>query len=308
MDKYKILYDNKIEIYDGIYLYRIQALKDFDDVKAGDIGGYVQSEKNLYQEGNCWIYDNAIAYNNSSVIDNAKIKDNVILSDNAVVMDDAVVKDAAYIFGNSHIMEKTQISGYPHIDDFSVIKNATISDYVEIAGNTVIDGNVIIKDMCRITDSRILAYDQDEDYPDSKIIIDKRAWVEDCEIRGYDIVISCDCRDSEILDNAKIYSYLRDAKIGTNGCILNDDMYTNISDFRDCLFNNGSFYIGIDKQVYFEGLSSDRMPVSEYMKDRENWEACDIDITYKILDLVKMIFEKKCGIEFNYPSREEIGL
>ena len=307
MNKYKILYDQKEEIYDNVFIYRIQALKDFDDVKAGDIGGYVQSENNLSQEGNCWIYNNAIAYNNSSVIDNAKIRNNVILSDNAIVMNESDIKDAAYIFGNSHIMGKSQISGYPHIDDFSIIKDAILSDYIEIAGNTTINGNVIIKDMCRITDSNICTYGMDE-YPNPKIIIDKGAWVENCEIRGYDIVISRDCRDSEILDNAKIYSYLRDAKIGTNGCILNDDMYTNISDFRDCLFNDGSFYIGIDKQIYFEGLSSDRMPVSEYMKDRENWEACDIDVTYKILDLVKMIFEKKCGIEFNYPSREEIGL
>ena len=30
----------------GIKLYRIEALKDFGDVKKGDIGGYVESEKN----------------------------------------------------------------------------------------------------------------------------------------------------------------------------------------------------------------------------------------------------------------------
>ena len=28
-------------------LYRVKALRDFNDVKKGDIGGYIQSERNL---------------------------------------------------------------------------------------------------------------------------------------------------------------------------------------------------------------------------------------------------------------------
>lgn len=40
-------------------LYRIQALRDFGNVKEGDIGGYIESEKNLSQDGNAWVYGNA---------------------------------------------------------------------------------------------------------------------------------------------------------------------------------------------------------------------------------------------------------
>lgn len=47
--KYKLT-DETI-LYDTIKLYRIEALKDFSDVKAG---GFVQSENNLSQYGNCW--------------------------------------------------------------------------------------------------------------------------------------------------------------------------------------------------------------------------------------------------------------
>lgn len=46
MKKYEILYDQSIEI-NGRKLYRIRALCDFGAVKAGDIGGYVESERNL---------------------------------------------------------------------------------------------------------------------------------------------------------------------------------------------------------------------------------------------------------------------
>ena len=61
-------------------LYRIQALRDFGNVKEGDIGGYIESEKNLSQDGNAWVsgdarvYGNACVYGNARVYGNADIK------------------------------------------------------------------------------------------------------------------------------------------------------------------------------------------------------------------------------------------
>ncbi len=44
-------------------LFRIRALNDIPKYKvtAGDLGGYIEKESNLSQEGNCWIGDNAWA-------------------------------------------------------------------------------------------------------------------------------------------------------------------------------------------------------------------------------------------------------
>ena len=41
-------------------LYRIRALKDFADVKAGDFGGYIEKESNLSQDGIAWVCDSAL--------------------------------------------------------------------------------------------------------------------------------------------------------------------------------------------------------------------------------------------------------
>jgi hypothetical protein len=38
-------------------LYRPKALKDFKDVKKGDLGGFIMNYYNLRQEGDSWIYD-----------------------------------------------------------------------------------------------------------------------------------------------------------------------------------------------------------------------------------------------------------
>ena len=74
--KYKLT-DETIE-FNGKTLFRIQALKDFGDVKAGDLGGYIESEKNLSQEGNCWVADNARVSGNARVYGDAEIKNGYI--------------------------------------------------------------------------------------------------------------------------------------------------------------------------------------------------------------------------------------
>ena len=48
-------------------LYRIQALRDFGNVKEGDIGGYIESEKNLSQDGNAWVSGDARVYGNADI-------------------------------------------------------------------------------------------------------------------------------------------------------------------------------------------------------------------------------------------------
>ena len=56
MKKY-ILTEETKEV-NGIILHRIEAVKDFGDVKTGDKGGWIEKE-NLSQEGNAWVYGEA---------------------------------------------------------------------------------------------------------------------------------------------------------------------------------------------------------------------------------------------------------
>lgn len=58
---------------DGRTLYRIEALKDFADVCKGDKGGFVESENNLSQVYDCWVYGSAGVYGNAKVYGNAEV-------------------------------------------------------------------------------------------------------------------------------------------------------------------------------------------------------------------------------------------
>ena len=53
--------EETIEV-NGRTLHRIKALKDFGDVKKGELGGYIESEKNLNENGNAWVYGDARVY------------------------------------------------------------------------------------------------------------------------------------------------------------------------------------------------------------------------------------------------------
>ncbi|MDD9333472.1 MAG: hypothetical protein PV354_07355, partial [Bartonella sp.] len=54
------------EIVIGFHkLYRIRALKDFGNVKVNEFGGFIEDEKNLSHENDCWVYDNAKVFGNA---------------------------------------------------------------------------------------------------------------------------------------------------------------------------------------------------------------------------------------------------
>lgn len=86
--KYELLQDQTTE-WRGRTLYRICALRDFGNVHAGDVGGYIECEHNLSQDDNAWVYGNALVYGNAWVFDNARVCGNARVCDNARVYGDA---------------------------------------------------------------------------------------------------------------------------------------------------------------------------------------------------------------------------
>lgn len=93
MKKYRILKNDFKVLSSSLILYRIESLKDFKDVKKGDLGGYIESEDNLSQKGDCWIYDKSFVLSSAKVIDNAIVKNGSVLQSSAIIRNNALVSN-----------------------------------------------------------------------------------------------------------------------------------------------------------------------------------------------------------------------
>jgi carbonic anhydrase/acetyltransferase-like protein (isoleucine patch superfamily) len=117
--KYKLT-DESIEI-NGSTLYRIEALRAFGRVNAGEKGGFVESEKNLSHSGNCWIYDEACVFDDARICDDAlifntaQVSKNAGISDFAKIEQDAIITGIAYITGYAIIRNKGHERGKSYV-------------------------------------------------------------------------------------------------------------------------------------------------------------------------------------------------
>ena len=162
--------DNKYELIpsDKEGLFRIKALKDFNNVKKGDIGGYIQSENNLSQLDDCWIYDDAVVRDNAKVCHNAQIYDKVIVMgnaevcDNAQVCDNAVVRDYAQVSGNAIVRDNARVLVNARVLCNAVIQdNAVVRGEVRIFDNVIVRDNVIIGGNDDVSGDAIISSDKD---------------------------------------------------------------------------------------------------------------------------------------------------
>lgn len=72
MKKYELT-DDTVRVL-GKKLHRIKALRDFGNVTAGDLGGYIETESNLLHDGNAWVSGNAVVSGEARVSGNAQIR------------------------------------------------------------------------------------------------------------------------------------------------------------------------------------------------------------------------------------------
>ena len=101
--KYKLT-EETINV-NGKTLYRIEALKDFSDVKQGEKGGFIEKEENLSQYGDCWAYDNAKIYDNAQLYDDAIVYEDAVVCGNAKVYGEADVCGNVWVFGDAEVYD-----------------------------------------------------------------------------------------------------------------------------------------------------------------------------------------------------------
>lgn len=146
---------------DGHVLHRIQADRDIpcQDVKIGDIGGWVEKPENVQDDAwvTGYLYGDAVAcgtaridgmvFDNAYVQKNARVDRFAKVYDNANIGGDAMICDHAVVCGNAKVSDHARVMGYAGVSGNAMIYNgAMIHDFVHVSGNAYIGGYVSLRD------------------------------------------------------------------------------------------------------------------------------------------------------------------
>lgn len=148
--KYEILKDQAITM-NGSTIYRIKALRNFGDVEAGDMGGFVEKEENLSHEGPCWIYDDAMVYHNAKVRDNAIVRGYAHVYNESQVLHNVIIEGHARVcnngtvFGNARIKDNGSVFDHGIVNGFAIVQdNAVVRDCARVYGETIIKDHATV--------------------------------------------------------------------------------------------------------------------------------------------------------------------
>jgi len=118
-----ILLTQELRLDDGRVVKRIMAVRDFGNVKKGDIGGFVEWTSNLSHVGNCWIADNAIAAGWSRISGDALLKDHAKCDGYVLACDRAVIGDDTLLEGRVAVSGDAQIGLHSYLRDGVVVRD-----------------------------------------------------------------------------------------------------------------------------------------------------------------------------------------
>ena len=149
-NKYRLIPED-CKINYGRKLYRIEALKDFGVVKAGELGGYIESENNLSFDGEAWVCENAEVFDDARICNDALINGNARIYGNAIVSNKAAVGGNALIYGNALICDEVCVYDKAYVyGNVLVCNNAIIRGNAVVSGNARIEGNALICENARV--------------------------------------------------------------------------------------------------------------------------------------------------------------
>ena len=149
--------------WNGRTLHRIRALADFGDVKAGELGGWIEKEENLSHNGNAWVYGDAQVcgdawvcgdaqvcgdawvYGDAQVCNNARVYGDAWVCGDARVYGDAWVYGDARVYGDAQVCDNARVCG-----DALVYGDAWVCDNAWVCGNAWVYGDAQVCNNARV--------------------------------------------------------------------------------------------------------------------------------------------------------------
>jgi hypothetical protein len=97
--KYRLRKDLSTQ-HQGRTLYRVQLLEDINGYPKGSIGGYVENENNLSQDGGCWVSGDAKVYGDAIISGDVWVLEETKVFGDIVVVWNIWMNRNVYVCGN----------------------------------------------------------------------------------------------------------------------------------------------------------------------------------------------------------------
>lgn len=244
-------------------LYRIRALKDFADVKKGDLGGWVSSENNLSQEGNCWIY------NEAKCMDNAKMYNNSTMHDYSEMRGNSTMHDCSEMHDNSKKCDNSEMHNCSEMHN-----NSIMFGHSKMYGNSMMCGNSTMYDDSKMFDDSAM-YDCSEMYG-SSVMFDNSEMYGESEMHDNSVMYG----DSVLKDKEKLYGELI-SKVDKFIDISNPkgEIVTGVLKDGEVLFNVGNLS-EINKKEFLDILYNGNEITEESSSRKEYFKIINIIVLY----------------------------
>ena len=153
MKKYEFTGETKV--VSGHTLHRIRAVSHVGRyIVPGEVGGWIESERNLSDKGCAWVYQEACVYDRALILDDAIVSHGAIVCGDASIFGRAMVGDYARVYGSAKVFDcakiygrsvvcgDAKVCGSARICDRSIVRAfAVVKGSAEIAGNAIIESH-----------------------------------------------------------------------------------------------------------------------------------------------------------------------
>lgn len=151
----KYVFENEEQKRKQGVVYRIRALVDIPlhGVKAGDLGGFIESDKNLSHQGNAWVADEAVVMGKGGITGDVLVKDTAVvrnstLAGHAVVEGEALVEECdiegdSHVFSHQAIVKNCTFRG----QNIQIVEEARVENVFDsgFATSVIVCGNAMIR-------------------------------------------------------------------------------------------------------------------------------------------------------------------
>ena len=265
--KYELVKERSI-VHKGHTLYRIRYLNDDNYARKGFVSGYIESEKNLSQDGMCVVIGNAKVYGNARVEGNTTVRMDAEVYENTVITSKANIRDHSKIYGSAIIGGSATISSKAE-----VYGNARVYERAEIYGNAKVYGNVKVYGTAKIYRNAEV-YGTAKIYGDAEVSGNAKVYGDaevfnsvyaygKAEIFGNAQIFG----KAEIFGNAHVYGT---AKVYGGGWICNDDK-----------FNKGNLEVGYKEYIHDKKMITVSKKMGKIQKTNKSFEKFKKDILRK---------------------------